>query len=396
VNGIADSVLDLIGNTPLVRLRRIAAPDGAEVLGKLESFNPAGSVKDRIALGMIEAAEKEGTLAPGGTIVEPTSGNTGIGLAMVAAVKGYPIVLVMPDDMTLERRFILRSLGAELLLTPAAEGMTGAIRAAESFVENTEGAFMPQQFRNPANPEVHRHTTAREIIAGTGGRLDAFVAGIGTGGTVTGVGEVLKREIDGVLVVGVEPAASPVLTEGRAGRHMIQGIGANFVPEVLDRALLDRVVGVPDREAFLTARALAQEEGLFVGVSAGAAAYAALEVARELGPGKRVVVVLPDVGERYSSSFGEPLLGERDYGIWQFRKPAEDIDREASRGTEGGWLHPTAPEEQDHRPVQGSRRPAHFGALGEDSRGGAQIRGRDRPSQRSDVPRDPVCRPEGP
>jgi cysteine synthase A len=304
---IADSALDLIGNTPLVRLARMAPLDCAEVLAKLESFNPGGSVKDRIALGMVEAAEAEGLLGPGGTIVEPTSGNTGIGLSMVAAVKGYRVVLVMPDDMTLERRFILRSLGAELLLTPAAEGMAGAVQRAREFAENTPGAFMPQQFENPANPATHRQTTAREILRSTRGRLDAFVAGIGTGGTITGVADVLKRELDEVLTVGVEPASSPVLTAGRAGCHLIQGIGANFVPDVLDRSLIDRIVPVTERDAFHTARRLAREEGLFVGVSAGAATSAALQIAEELGAGKRVVVVLPDTGERYPSL--EPYFG---------------------------------------------------------------------------------------
>jgi cysteine synthase A len=298
---IADSVLDLIGNTPLVRLSRIAGPDVAELLGKVEAANPAGSVKDRIALAMIGAAEAQGLLRPGGTIVEPTSGNTGIGLAMVAAVKGYRLVLAMPDEMTLERRFVLRNLGADLLLTPAAEGMAGAVRAAQEFAAATEGAFMPQQFENPANPEIHRHTTAREILRATGGRLEALVAGIGTGGTITGVGEVLKQEVPGVLVVGVEPASSPVLSEGKTGRHMIQGIGANFVPQVLNREVMDRVVAVADQDAFATTRLLAEREGLLVGISAGAATFAALRVAEELGPGKRVVVILPDTGNRYSS-----------------------------------------------------------------------------------------------
>jgi cysteine synthase A len=304
---IADSALDLIGNTPLVRLARMAPLDGGEVLAKLESFNPGGSVKDRIALGMVEAAEAAGLLGPGGTIVEPTSGNTGIGLSMVAAVKGYHVVLVMPDDMTLERRFILRSLGAELLLTPAAEGMAGAVQRAREFAESTPGAYMPQQFENPANPAIHRRTTAREILTSTRGRLDAFVAGIGTGGTITGVADVLRRELAEVLTVGVEPASSPVLTEGRAGRHLIQGIGANFVPRVLDRSLIDRILPVTERDAFHTARRLAREEGLFVGVSAGAATSAALQIAEELGAGKRIVVVLPDTGERYSSL--EPYFG---------------------------------------------------------------------------------------
>ena len=305
---IADSVLDLIGSTPLVRLARVAGPGLAEVLGKLESYNPGGSVKDRIALSMIEAAEAEGLLDPGGTIVEPTSGNTGIGLAMVAAVKGYRLVLVMPDDMTLERRFVLRSLGAELLLTPASKGMAGAVRVAQEFARTTEGAFVPQQFENPANPEIHRRTTAREILRATRGRLDAFVAGIGTGGTITGVAEVLKQELPHVLIAGVEPASSPVLTEGRAGHHMIQGIGANFVPLVLNQQVIDRLIPVADRDAFMTARRLAEREGLLVGVSAGAATFAALRLAEELGPGKRVVVVLPDTGERYSSL--EPYFEE--------------------------------------------------------------------------------------
>ena len=299
--GIADSVLDLVGGTPLVRLKRISPPGAAEVLGKLESQNPGGSVKDRIALSMIEAAEQEGLLRPGGIIVEPTSGNTGIGLAMVAAVKGYRLVLAMPDDMTPERRFLLRSLGAELLLSPAAEGMSGAVRAARELVAATDGAFMPQQFGNAANPEVHRRTTAREILRATEGRMDAFVAGIGTGGTITGVGEVLKQELPEVLIIGVEPASSPLLSEGRAGHHMIQGIGANFVPHVLNRDVIDRIVAVTDRDAFRTCRLLARKEGVLAGISAGAATFAGLKIAEELGRGRRVVVILPDTGERYSS-----------------------------------------------------------------------------------------------
>ncbi len=317
---VANSVLDLIGNTPLVRLARLTPTGAAEVLGKLEFFNPASSVKDRIALSMIEAAEEQGLLQPGGIIVEPTSGNTGIGLAMVAAVKGYRTVLVMPDDMTAERSFVLRNLGAELLLTPAAEGMAGAVRAAEIFVKKTRGAFMPQQFENPANPGIHRQTTAREILRATRGRLDAFVAGIGTGGTITGVAEVLKQELPRVLIVGVEPASSPILTEGRAGRHMIQGIGANFVPGVLNREAIDRILPVADNDAFRTARGLAQKEGLFVGVSAGAATFAALQIAEELGPRKRVVVILPDTGERYSSL--EPYFDFSDGGRAAARRRA--------------------------------------------------------------------------
>ncbi len=298
---IADSALDLIGDTPLVRLDRITEPGSAELLGKLESVNPGGSVKDRIALSMIEAAEREGLLKPGGVIVEPTSGNTGIGLAVVAAVKGYRLVLVMPDDMTRERWFPLLARGAELLLTPAAEGMAGAVWAAEEFVRRTPGAYMPQQFEHPANPEAHRRATAREILEATGGQLDAFVAGIGTGGTITGVGEVLKREAPGTLVIGVEPASSPVLTEGRAGRHMIQGIGPNFVPAVLRREVADRIVTVSDSQAFDWAARIARAEGLLVGVSSGAAVCAAVQAARELGAGRRVVVLLPDGGERYAS-----------------------------------------------------------------------------------------------
>ena len=236
---IADSVLDLVGGTPLVRLNRVVDARGATVLAKVESFNPAGSVKDRIALAMIEDAERRGVLRPGATIVEPTSGNTGIGLAMVAAAKGYRLILTMPEDMSVERRKLLARFGAELVLTPAIEGMSGAVFAAEELVRKNPGYFMPQQFNNPANPEVHRRTTAREILEATQGRVDAFVAGVGTGGTITGVGEVLKAEIGDVLVVAVEPAASPVLQGGRPGLHRIQGIGASFVPSVLNRAIVD-------------------------------------------------------------------------------------------------------------------------------------------------------------
>jgi cysteine synthase A len=298
-NGIAESVLDLVGGTPMVRLGRMAADSWAEVVAKLESLNPAGSIKDRIALNMIEDAERRGLIHPGDTIVEPTSGNTGIGLAMVAAVKGYHLIVTMPDDMSLARRDLLARYGAEIILTPAIEGMTGAVFAADELVRNNPHYFMPQQFENPANPDIHRRTTAQEILLATEGRLDAFVAGVGTGGTITGVGEVLKESLPAVWIVAVEPARSPVLRGGRAGVHRIQGIGASFVPGVLNREIIDEIIAVGDEESLATAKRLAREEGLLVGVSAGAAVCAALKVAKRLGAGKRVVTVLPDTGERY-------------------------------------------------------------------------------------------------
>ncbi|MBI3968144.1 MAG: cysteine synthase A [Chloroflexi bacterium] len=298
---IVDSALDLVGRTPLVRLGRLGRPGHAEVLGKLESSNPGGSVKDRIALAMIESAEREGRLEPGATIVEPTSGNTGIGLAMVAAVKGYRLVLTMPEDMSIERRRLLARFGAEIVLTPAIEGMTGAVFAAEELVREHPDYFMPQQFNNLANPEVHRQTTALEIIADTGGRIDAFVAGVGTGGTITGVGEVLKRELGAIRIVAVEPARSPVLQGGRARPHAIQGIGASFVPAVLNRAVIDEIIAVSDQDAYDTTNRLSRTEGLLVGVSAGANVFAALQVAARLGANQRVVTMLPDTGERYLS-----------------------------------------------------------------------------------------------
>jgi cysteine synthase A len=298
-NGIAESVLDLVGGTPLVRLHRMAADGWAEVVAKVESFNPAGSIKDRIALNMIEEAERQGLIHPGDTIVEPTSGNTGIGLAMVAAVKGYHLIVTMPDDMSLARRDLLARYGAEIVLTPAIEGMTGAVFAADELVRNNPRYFMPQQFENPANPDIHRRTTAQEILQATEGRLDAFVAGVGTGGTITGVGEVLKKALSTVRIVAVEPARSPVLLGGRAGIHGIQGIGASFVPGVLNREIIDEVIAVGDEESFATAKRLAREEGLLAGISAGANVFAALKVAKRLGAGKRVVTVLPDTGERY-------------------------------------------------------------------------------------------------
>lgn len=295
-----DSVLDLVGGTPLVRLRRIQPAGAADVLVKLESANPGGSVKDRIALAMIEAAERDGQLQPGDTIVEPTSGNTGVGLAIVAAVKGYRLVLTMPEDMSLERRRLFERFGAELILTPALEGMSGAVFAANELAERP-GCFMPQQFQNPANPEIHRRTTAEEIWTATAGRLDAVVAGVGTGGTITGVGEVLKERLPDLLVAAVEPEASPVLHGGRFGPHAIQGIGASFVPGVLNPDIYDEIIGVTDADALAMTARLPREEGILGGISAGANVVAACEVAQRLGPGKRVVTLICDTGERYLS-----------------------------------------------------------------------------------------------
>ncbi|MCH8345478.1 MAG: cysteine synthase A [Chloroflexi bacterium] len=296
---IAETVLDLIGGTPLVRLNRVVQEGWAEVVGKVESLNPAGSVKDRIALSMVEAAEREGRLKPGDTIVEPTSGNTGIGLAMVAAVKGYHLIVAMPEDMSLARRDLLARYGAEIVLTPAIEGMTGAVYAAQEMMNEHPDYFMAQQFENPANPDVHRRTTAKEILEATGGRLDAFVVGVGTGGTITGVGEVLKAQITDIRIIAVEPARSPVLQGGRAGITAIQGIGAGFAPGILNREVLDEIMSVGDEEAIEMSRRLAREEGLLVGISAGANVVAALKIAKQMGQGKRVVTVLPDTGERY-------------------------------------------------------------------------------------------------
>jgi cysteine synthase A len=295
------NVLELIGDTPLVQLQRIPRPGSARILGKLESLNPGGSVKDRIALAMVEEAERSGRLKPGDTIVEPTSGNTGIGLAMVAAVKGYRLILTMPEDMSQERRRLVGRFGAEVILTPAIEGMSGAVYAAESLVAQHPDYFMPQQFANPANPAIHRRATAQEILKATEGQIDAFVTGVGTGGTITGVGEMLKRDIPGVSVVAVEPARSPVLQGGRARPHGIQGIGASFVPGVLNRQVIDEIVAVEDEDAYRMASRLAREEGLLVGISAGANVFASTVVAERLGTGKVVVTILPDTGERYLS-----------------------------------------------------------------------------------------------
>jgi cysteine synthase A len=304
---IFDTILDTVGNTPLVKLNRLTERLGATVLGKMESFNPCGSVKDRIALNMIAAAERNGSLPPGGTIIEPTSGNTGIGLAFVAAARGYRVILTMPDSMSVERRNLLAMLGARLVLTPGSEGMPGAIRRAEELASETPGAFMPQQFKNPANPDVHRKTTAEEIWRDTDGGVDVFVAGVGTGGTVTGVGEVLKERKPEAKIIAVEPVGSPVLSGGSPGPHKIQGIGAGFVPDVLNTGVLDEVVQVDNDDAFDTSVALARKEGILCGISAGANVFAALQVAaRPENAGRTVVTVICDTGERYLTV--EPML----------------------------------------------------------------------------------------
>lgn len=300
---IANSVLDLIGMTPMVKLNRLSPENGATIAAKIEAFNPGGSIKDRIAFSMIKDAEENGILKPGSTVIEPTSGNTGIGLAMVCAVKGYRLILVMPESMSIERRKILKAYGAELVLTPAEKGMKGAVEKAEELAK-AYGYFMPLQFDNPANPAIHEKTTAQEILQQTDGKLDAFVGGIGTGGTFTGVAKVIKAKMPHVKFIAVEPAASPVLSGGTPGPHKIQGIGAGFVPKVLDTSLIDQIITVPNEEAFNFARQLAIKEGILAGISSGAAVYAALQVARDLGPGKLVVTVLPDTGERYLSVDG--------------------------------------------------------------------------------------------
>jgi cysteine synthase A len=301
VGKIYRNVLELIGNTPLVRFNRLVPKGAAEVLGKLESYNPGGSIKDRIASHMVEAAEREGKLKPGGTLVEPTSGNTGIGLALVGAIKGYRVILTMPESMSMERVGFLERLGAQVVLTPPMDGMIGAVKKAEELAAALQNAFMPQQFKNPSNPEIHRRTTAQEILAATDGKLDAFVAGVGTGGTITGVGEVLKQRNPSIQVIAVEPESSQVLSGGQAGPHKIQGIGAGFVPEVFNRKVVDRIIPVSDDEAYEMYQRLSREEGISAGISAGAAVYGALRIAQELGAGKRIVVILPDTGERYNN-----------------------------------------------------------------------------------------------
>ena len=305
---IYDRIDMTVGRTPLVRLTRMAEDLKAEVLAKLEFFNPLGSVKDRIARSMIDAAEAAGSIGPGALIVEPTSGNTGIGLAFIAAARGYRLCLTMPETMSIERRKLLRHLGAELVLTPGAEGMGGAIARAEAIAAREAGAFMPNQFANPANPKAHRETTAEEIWQDTGGRIDILVAGVGTGGTITGISQVLKARNPAFKAVAVEPAGSPVLSGGPKGPHKIQGIGAGFVPAILDRGLIDEVVTVEDEASFETARTLARREGILCGISSGAAVWAALEVARRPeSAGKRIAVILPSTGERYIST---PLFAE--------------------------------------------------------------------------------------
>jgi cysteine synthase A len=301
---IAKNITELVGNTPLVRVNSLSEETGNEIIAKMESFNPLSSIKDRIALNMIEQAEREGLLKPGGVIVEPTSGNTGVGLAYIAAAKGYRLILTMPESMSMERRTLLKALGAQLHLTPAAGGMKSAIEEAERLVSENPGSFMPQQFKNPANPEMHRKTTAQEILRDTDGNLDIFIAGIGTGGTITGVGEVLKEHDASISVVAVEPEESSVLSGESPGPHKIQGIGAGFVPDVLNTTIYDEIIRIPSQEAAEATRSAARNDGMLVGISSGAALAAARRSAQRFnGEHKRIVVILPDTGERYLSTW---------------------------------------------------------------------------------------------
>ncbi|MCF7953511.1 MAG: cysteine synthase A [Spirochaetales bacterium] len=301
---IAENITELVGNTPLVRIHSLSEETGNEIIGKVEYFNPLSSIKDRIALNMITEAEQSGKLKPGGTIVEPTSGNTGIGLAFTAAARGYKLILTMPDTLSVERRKILKALGAELILTPGSGGMKSAIQEAERIAEKTPGSYMPSQFQNPANPDIHRKTTAQEIIRDTDGQADYFVAGVGTGGTITGTGEVLKAEIPGITIVAVEPQESSVLSGEKPGPHKIQGIGAGFIPEVLNTEIIDVIQPVSSLEAAQMTRRMAKSEGLLLGISCGAALEAARKQAEKIkGQGKRFIVILPDTGERYLSTW---------------------------------------------------------------------------------------------